>query len=412
MARRFHRFLISRIFWCLSLLAIAIWASQPGYVIGWDLSVIRSAIVSLRAGHDPYADAIAAQQTYIAQRVFQPQLPVPFSYVYSPLTLPFLRLIGLVPFWLSGTLYWTVYVSALITTIWFGLRMVEPGETSAFRMMAPLAIFFPGLLQNDVLFSGNIAFLLYAAVFLSAVLGWRRGIWLPFYACVLVAACFKGPMLSLVMIAPLSARKQWIPAAATIATAAALFWLQTIIWPGVFANYLRTLDDMFQIARDFSSSPAGLSAEALFNHVAYRTTLLAAYLCYAIPIAVTLLLLSKRYFGGMFGSKAWLPVLLIGVLLLNPRIIEYDVAAITLPMALVAWRLLCRLGPFPRCAWTMGLTFAGVNVFVALLSLRVRETWKGTECVLLLGLFALGARDLFRRATDQPEATPPPLPAY
>ncbi len=44
-----------------------------------------------------------------------------------------------------------------------------------FALLAPAAIFFPGLLQNDVFFSGNVACILYALVLLGAVVGWRAG---------------------------------------------------------------------------------------------------------------------------------------------------------------------------------------------------------------------------------------------
>ena len=48
--------LIPRIFWSCAVLAIVIWALVPGYDAGWDLRVYKAAILSLRAGHDPYED--------------------------------------------------------------------------------------------------------------------------------------------------------------------------------------------------------------------------------------------------------------------------------------------------------------------------------------------------------------------
>ncbi len=58
-----------------------------------------------------------------------------------------------------------------------------------------------------------------------------------------------------------------------------------------------------------------------------------------------LLFLSKRYFAGEFSLKRWAPVVLTGHLLLNPRIMEYDVAPIALTMALVLVAV-CGAGKF------------------------------------------------------------------
>jgi hypothetical protein len=68
---------------------------------GWDMQVYVTAIHSLRIGHDPYADAMAVQQAYHEQGGSLSGA-LPYSYVYSPITLPVLRLVGKLPFWLSG----------------------------------------------------------------------------------------------------------------------------------------------------------------------------------------------------------------------------------------------------------------------------------------------------------------------
>ena len=68
------------------------------------------------------------------------------------------------------------------------------------------------------------------------------------------------------------------------------------------------------------------------------TVCLIFYLCYAIPLFALLFALSRRYLQGSFTLRQWAPVLLVGVILFNPRILEYDVAPITLPLTLIAWR--------------------------------------------------------------------------
>ena len=82
---------IAAIFWILAFASIPGWISvdQPG----WDVTVYLNAIHSVRAGHDPYADAMAVQRLSLGFGLAY-QMPTPFSYVYSPITLPLLRLIG------------------------------------------------------------------------------------------------------------------------------------------------------------------------------------------------------------------------------------------------------------------------------------------------------------------------------
>jgi hypothetical protein len=41
-----------------------------------------------------------------------PNAVTPFSYVYSPITFPLLRVIGAMPLWFSGIAYWIVYTAA------------------------------------------------------------------------------------------------------------------------------------------------------------------------------------------------------------------------------------------------------------------------------------------------------------
>jgi hypothetical protein len=382
------------VLWACAVIAAAMWAWQPGYVVGWDARVLRDAIWSLRGGRDPYSDALAAQEAFRRALAQQPGLAVPFSYVYSPVTLPLLRWVSKAPLWLSGSCYGGVYLAGTLAIVWVGTRFALPAERAVMRVIAPLAVFFPGLLQNDVLFSGNVAFFLYGGVLLAAWRGWRRGRWFWFYAAVLAASCCKAPMLSLLAIAPLSGRRQWRQGAFAAVAGVALFWAQAAIWPLEMERYLRTLDDMFRLGRDFSASPAGLVSEALYPWLPYRLTLTGAYVLYALPVFAVLVALSRRSCAGEIAERRWLPVLLLGVMLLNPRIIEYDAAAITLPMALVAWRLRPVQVSRRTLAAGAGLAFLSVNALMIAARMAFAPAWRCGECVLLVGLFVAGARQL------------------
>jgi hypothetical protein len=384
---------VALVFWVLAVMALIAWALMPGYVVGWDLLVIRDAVLSIRAGHDPYHDAIVRQEAYRSLLAVNPRAQAPFSYVYAPITLPALWLAALLPFWLTGLLYWVVYVAAIAATIWFALRLVEDNERRLFAVLAPVSIFFPGLLQNDTIFSGNVAFILYGLVFMGAWQGWKHGRWIWFYAAVIVASFFKAPMLSLVLIAVFSARKQWLPSFVTGAIGVVLFAGQRLVRPELFRDYMKTLDYMFVLGKDFSSSPAGLLAQALFHTVPYRMTLVVGYVLYALPVACVLASLARRFYAGAFSVKQWGPLLILGVVLLNPRIIEYDVAPITLLMALVAWRVFSYKSTVRAAAVKSLVFFAVINVCAGM-SPFFPAAWRLTECFVMLGLFGFGARQL------------------
>ncbi len=354
----------------------------------WDTGVYATAMRALRAGLDPYRAATAIQLAVHAAGGAAPG-NTPYSYVYSPVTLPLLRVLAHVPLMLLGSVYWVLYALAALAQLWCGSRAAKEDEVAWVRFFAPVALFFPGLLANGTVMSGNIAYLLYAMVLLTAWRGHRRGRWGSFYAAVLVASCIKAPLLSLVLLAPLQARKQWVPALVTMVAGVALFAVQPLLWPELFRNYLRAVDLQFQINHDFGCSPAGLFSQLLDSFgLPYSPWGLLLYTAYAVPVFLTLLRFSKAYGRNAFDWQEWFPVLLTGVLLLNPRIMEYDVAPLALPLALIAWRLLRGLEARAlRTGAALAVPFALLNI-VSVLSWNVRKTLDG---ILIAGLFVAGA---------------------
>ena len=388
-------------FWVVVVLAVA--ASIPLASSGWDVRVYVAAIRSLRLGHDPYADAMAIQRIYHSQSMVMPNGDPPYSYVYSPITLPLLRLIGGLPNWLSGSVYWLLYVAGVLGQMLFALRFTTGRERRIFLYLAPVSAFFPGMLVNGTILGGNIAYILYPAVLLCAVQGWRRGNWTWFYAAALAASCVKAPMLSLVAIPALSARKQWGPAAVTAVAGVALFVVQPLLWPAQFQNYLQAVDLQFLYNRDFGCSPAGLLSDALYAHgVRYQLAGLLLYLAYAIPLLALLWSLSRRFLKGEFPLREWIPVLLVGVILLNPRIMEYDVAPISLLLTIVAWRFFSRVATAKWTILCMALLVTATNG-VAAFGWYIRKLVDGP---LLIAVFAMGCWMLLpgsETAADEPD---------
>jgi hypothetical protein len=393
---------ISIVFWIFAVITIPFWALHDAP--GWDIVFYRNAIVSLHAGHDPYADAIAVQDEFHRNLAQHPNAQVPYSYVYSPITLPLLRLIGILPFAISLPLYWLVLIAGVVGTLWVLSQSAQASAEKAFlRIVLPLLIFCPGLLAHDTLFSGNVAFILYGAVLLGASIGWRRNQWIWCYLAIFIASCFKAPLLCLVAVPLLSARRQWIPAVSTIAASVALFALQPVIWPSLFHNFLRAVELQFSYNRDFGSSPAGVFSSIIVHYgIRYSPASEVVYLLYAAVIVVTLFHLSRQFLDGKFALKQWMPVLILGAILLNPRIMEYDAAPLAIPMALIGWRFFTRRLTTLPAALTYLAFFLVANCF----AVGRYATWKPIECLLLVGLFTIGCWDLLHPLPVIPAAVP------
>ncbi|HXB62143.1 MAG TPA: hypothetical protein VNU94_04750 [Acidobacteriaceae bacterium] len=384
---------IVRIFWLFAFAAIPVWIhTDPG---AWDLHIYLRALHSLQAGHDPYADGIAVQQAFHAEQALHPSNAPPYTYVYSPITLPLLRAIGNIPGWFSGSVYWLLYVAGVLAAIWVGMQAATPDERRFFVFIAPAAAFFPGLLVQDIILSGNVVFLVYGLIFATAMVGWRRGEWRWFYLTVLAASCCKAPLLSLLPIPILLARKQWIPACVTGAAGIALFAVQPIIWPTLFHSYLKAVELQFSYNQDFGFSPAGLLGYALAHFgVSYSPATTIFYLLYALPLFGLLLYLSRQFLGGRFSLQQWMPVMLLGVFLLNPRVMIYDVSPLMIPMALIVWRFFASLTAGVRAIVSVSLFFVLINAFILVFSNIL--VWKSTDGVLLVLIFAAGCWNLLR----------------
>ena len=387
---RTQRYLVW-LLWFLVLAAIpfVVRFDQPA----WDLGVYRNAMDSVRAGHDPYADAIAVQEAVHRLAPGVPTILGPFSYVYSPITLPIVKLFAWMPLELACVLYGLLYVAGVAAQSWFGLSLMEKSEWRVLRYFAPAAIFFPGFLGSDSVMSGNVAYILYGAVLLTLRRALRSGEWRWFYVTVVAASCFKAPLLSLIVIPYLCARRQWLPALGAGTVGAALFGMQLLLWPGLFRNYLKAVSLQFSFNRDFGFSPAGLFSGWLFDHhMAYSPAAMIFYLAYASALFAGLVYLSRCYLRGEFSTERWLPVMLTGVILLNPRLMEYDAAPLALPMAILCWRMFSADRGMAATLVRVATVFLAANLLAA-------HSWgfeKLTEGPLLVALFLGGAASLLR----------------
>ena len=247
---------------------------------------------------------------------------------------------------------------------------------------------------NGVILSGNIAYILYGAVLAAAAVGWRQGRWTWFYGAVLVASSFKPHLLTLLAIPMLSTRRQWLPAGVTACAGTLLFLSQPILWPVLFRNCIQAIKVQMLYNRDFGAGPAGMFAGYLSDHsLGYLRGSYILYFAYALPLCGFLSYLSRKFMRGSFPLTRWIPVLLSGVLLLNPRIQEYDLAILSLPLALIVWRLF----PGLQRSWLRAAIVFTAFVLLNVAASRSWIVWKDTACGLLVVLFSAAARQLLRQ---------------
>ena len=328
------------------------------------------------------------------------------SLPYSPLAMiPTMTITRSLPHWLLIVLFSMLYVAGWMAITWAGVQLANGRERKLVRCAAPVLAFFPGLLVTDVIVSGNIAYILYGMMLTAVVYGWRSGRWRWFYLAVLVASCFKAQMVTMLAIPLLCGRRAWRPTLVTGAGVLGLYYLQSRIWPGPFRIYLNSLRQLTHSSTDLGYGMVGNLAR-LFP-VWNQVVSVALYAIYALALFAMLLWLAGLYRQGRIRFASWVPVMLLGVLLLNPRIVSYDAAAFTLPMLLVGLRALRdRNGELRRRA----LMLAGTVLLVANVLVEINEDvvtvwpdlWNYVEMCVLLTVFGFGVRGLLKEAGSEP----------
>ncbi len=433
MAKMFFSKRLVALFWLASLITIAVMVHVGS--AAWDTDVYWAAIKSLHMGGDPYAEGIAVQEAFHRQGITDPHIHPPMTYVYSPITLPILRLIGGAPGWLVGAVYYSAIVIGFLLQLWAGWRMAETNERRWLIFLLPAAVFFPGLLNDDVLLSGNIAYLVYGLVLAAAVPGWERNRWGWYYLAVLAASCCKAPLLTLLAIPAFIARRQWYAVGTMGATGCLLFYAQARLWPRLFSEYLRAVGLQFEWNHDFGFGPAGILGHALTEAGwPYSSLTTILYLVFAALVCSILFWTSRQVQGIRYAREAWLPVVLVGAILLNPRIKEYDVAPLTIPLVLIASRSMKlamkivaefqnrrsphlvhnpvhgdrRRAPDNRLIEPKDLpfVFAVLGWFLAINFAAASDAWKLVELALLICLFAAGAWEAIYRVREMEQLIP------
>jgi len=193
-----------------------------------------------------------------------------------------------------------------------------------------------------------------------------------------------------------------------------IFVAQARLWPGLFPEYLTSLLLVFDWLHDFGFGPASVLGLYLWRQgrpTATPTTIL--FVICAGVIGIALLVLARRVREWNLPREAWVPVALVGTALLNPRVMKYDLAAITVPMVLIggrALRLLWNEGDSSRrdsseksrSGRTPILVGSILFFLIPNIITSVGPSWFPAEFLVLATIFVMGIWSLYRlRAEDQ-----------
>jgi hypothetical protein len=399
----FRRRIPLSVLFCVAA-ALAVAAMAYTGPAGWDAQIYWRAVQTLRHGGDPYAEGIAAQLAYLHRPASRVADHVPFTYVYSPMTLPLLRLFTVVPGGLLAVVYAMAVAGGFLLELWAGWQMASAWERKWLVLALPAIAFFPGLVTDDTILSGNIGYVLYGLVLAAAVPGWKRGRWFWYYIAVLAASIVKAPLLTMIAFPILVGKRQWLPAASTAAAGLALFAVQARIWPEQFREYLFAIQLMFDEVHDFGFGPAGVFGKTLWSKgLPYTRPAIVLYVISSCVIACVLLMLKWRVYIGKLSQERWIPIALVGTLLFYPRIMRYDLAAFAVPMLLIGWRTF-RIADDPSGVRDFSGLFSRFTtrptIFIGCLLTAnvitvVGPMWFPIELMALLVVFALGVTSTY-----------------
>lgn len=425
-----NRTLLIILSWLAAAISVGAMAMDSDF--GRDVHQCWIAIQSVSRGGSPYSEGIAAMKAYhsLVTRTAGDRGPV--LYIYSPMTTPVLRLLTRFPGWLLASLYGCAAAAGFLLQLRAGYEMASEQERRWLVFLLPFAAFFPGLLADITIVVGNVAYPLYGLILCAAIPGWKRNRWLWFYVAVIAASILKAPMLTLLAFPILVGRRQWVPAGIAGALGCLLFAIQPFCWPAQFQEYLLAVRLAFEWVHSFGFGPAGVLGNLLCAmNKPYSQATTIAYLVWAVALGSLLLAISHRVRSNSHLRDLWIPVAFVGTILMNPRVTFYDTAPLTVPLLLIAWRVLL-LGQKLLAQWETNRNSITPHPPSALQTLRQNHPllvpaltgvgWFATcnivdmiwgdrlpmELTVLLLVFALGAWSLFRAADHFSQNDPLP----
>ena len=190
-----------------------------------------------------------------------------------------------------------------------------------------LFAFQPYLIAEQILLTGNLSAILYAAGLATGLLGLRKNRWLPFYAVVVVASLVKPPFLAMLLIPLFCSKRQLLPTFASAALTAVGYLCQQIWEPSLYAGFRHAAT-----AQILERDDLGYGVVRLLHHI-HRLPLTLAVCVHLLLITALLSLLwnVRTLRHSTHGGKIWLATLIVLVIAANPRFKEYDICIAFLP---------------------------------------------------------------------------------
>ncbi len=239
---------------------------------------------------------------------------------------------------LGWKLYVTVHVASVVAVPFilarFYLRRLGYVEAVALFLLAPFAV------TENAMLGGNVAHPFYCAALLAAAPGLSSNRWRWFYAVVVLAAAVKITFLILLLLPLLAGAAQILPSVITTAITGSLYLLQMICSPELYHQFRETLARQTFTSRNYGFAPFGATANLLWHfHISGFILPAAVQILCAAAILYVLWRLRMR---AEPGDDRWLALILVAIVLVNPRMFESDVATGLLAayfLLLCNWRI-------------------------------------------------------------------------
>ena len=295
--------------------AVTFWLVHRGHVMElWleDLPVYERAIADWLSGRNPYNADLA-----------------PLYFLYPPV---FLAMAGVgwhvLPSHWGPFVYGTLHLAATIA-----IPLVLARYYFRRTWMGPLfalLIFFASPRFTGVLaLAGmNIASILYCLAFIAGIPGIKRNRWEWFYLAVFFAAIIKVTFLALLLLPLLAGKRQWLRSIACGALVVAVNFGQRLIWPDLYAGYQWALHQGILIQQSYGYGVFGVLAS--YHHTTNPKVGAGPYivsLLISLGLFAAMLLLRRRLerLGQSITNPIWLALIVVAVILVNPREMQYDV---------------------------------------------------------------------------------------
>jgi hypothetical protein len=391
--------------WLVALFAVAavgFWRTHHGHIGGmWaeDVPIYVAAVGDFLAGRNPYNLSHA-----------------PMFFFYPPF---FLELTGflsrLVPPGWGARAYMLLDIAAtfalplVLARFFFRQKWLGPLFAMLLFFVSPR---FTGVLA---LFGLNVASTLYCLAFVAAVPGLRRNRWEWFYLAVMFAALIKITFLALLLLPLLAGRRQWRRSVVCGAMVVALNFGERMAWPQLYQGYQWCLQQGILVNHSYGYGLFGIAATYL-PHIGKGVGVVPYAISGLLSVTLLVLMFALRWRLDRTGLLekwqsdpsrwgVWLAMVVMTVILVNPRQMQYDVD-IALFAAFVVWVAVLR---------TKRLLLLMVALFlpsvVARMVIGIPAMYGMYETFLLLVAFGLGYRLVRRWAVLEAGAQSVPLEA-